>query len=133
VRAPRPHTRAVNTARSLEQPGPPDQAPGHIWVDDDPTVLRMSGDIDLVVVGDFARAMGAPEPTAGSVAPLLCDVGLVDMTRVTFADSSTVGLIASLIVLCRDRDARLRVRGLSPLVETTLEVTGVLDALDIES
>ncbi|MCG7284943.1 STAS domain-containing protein [Cellulomonas sp. ACRRI] len=80
----------------------------------------------------FARATGAPEPTAGSVAPLLCDVELVDMSRVTFADSSTVGLLASMIALCRERDARLRVRGLDPLVETTLEVTGVLGALDVE-
>ncbi|MCG7284944.1 hypothetical protein MHY85_03025 [Cellulomonas sp. ACRRI] len=48
----------MNAARSFDQPGPTDQVPGRIWVDEDRTVLRMSGEIDLVVVGEFRARDG---------------------------------------------------------------------------
>jgi anti-anti-sigma factor len=98
-----------------------------VWVDDaDPTLLRMAGEVDVAVVEHLRERIGAGSPRGSELATYLRAVRTVDMSAVTFADSSAVGLLAGLVVGLEPTGEQLVVRGIGPAVETVLEVTGLL-------
>jgi anti-anti-sigma factor len=97
----------------------------------DPTLLRMSGEVDVAVVERLRDRVGADSPRGSELASHLREVRTVDMTEVTFADSSAVGLLAGLVVGLEPTGEQLVVRGIGPVVETVLEVTGLLPRLSV--
>jgi len=104
-----------------------------VWIDaEDPTLLRMRGEVDVAVVEELRVRLGAPSTRGTDVAAVLPGVRTVDMAEVTFADSSAVGLLAGLVLARQEVDASLAVRGIGPIVETLLEVTGLLPQLDVQ-
>lgn len=110
----------------------PSAEPGRVWVDDaDPTLLRMSGEVDVAVVERLRDRVGADTPRGSELASHLREVRTVDMTEVTFADSSAVGLLAGLVVGLEPTGEQLVVRGIGPVVGTVLEVTGLLPRLSV--
>lgn len=98
---------------------------------EDPTLLRMSGEVDVAVIERLRDRVGADSPRGSELATYLRAVRTVDMSAVTFADSSAVGLLAGLVVGLEPTGETLVVRGIGPVVETVLEVTGLLPRLDI--
>lgn len=107
--------------------------PGSVWVDGtDPTLLWMAGEVDVAVVERLRERVGADSPRGSELATHLRAVRTVDMRAVTFADSSAVGLLAGLVVGLEPTGEQLVVRGIGPVVETVLEVTGLLPRLTRE-
>jgi anti-anti-sigma factor len=110
----------------------PTADPGSVWVDAaDPTLLRMSGEVDVAVIERLRDRVGADSPRGSELATHFGHVRSVDMSAVTFADSSAVGLLAGLVVGLEPTGERLVVHGIGPVVETVLEVTGLLPRLDV--
>lgn len=110
----------------------PSADPGSVRVDPaDPTLLLMSGEVDVAVIERLRDRVGADSPRGSELATYLRGVRTVDMSAVTFADSSAVGLLAGLVVGLEPSGERLVVRGIGPVVETVLEVTGLLPRLDV--
>jgi anti-anti-sigma factor len=91
----------------------------------------MSGEVDVAVIESLRDRVGAGTPRGSELATYLRDVRTVDMSAVTFADSSAVGLLAGLVVGLEPTGEQLVVRGIGPVVETVLEVTGLLPRLDV--
>ncbi|WP_454051587.1 STAS domain-containing protein [Cellulomonas sp. Marseille-Q8402] len=105
---------------------------GSVRVDDaDPSLLRMSGEVDVAVIERLRDEFGAGSRRGADLATFLRAVRTVDMSAVTFADSSAVGLLAGLVVGLEPSGETLVVRGVAPVVETVLEVTGLLPRLDV--
>jgi len=104
-----------------------------VWVDDaDRTLLRMRGEVDVAVVEDLGDRLGAGGSRGADLAAVLPDVRVVDMSAVTFADSSALGLLAGLVLTREPSGEQLVVRGVGPMVETLLQVTGLLPHLVVE-
>ncbi|WP_168217008.1 STAS domain-containing protein [Cellulomonas sp. Y8] len=120
-----------NTAAA--DPTPPLPERGHVWLDDaEPALLRMRGEVDVAVVEELRDQLGAVSARGTDLAAVLPQVRAVDMSEVTFADSSAVGLLAGLVMALQPEGASLTVRGIGPTVETLLEVTGLLPHLVVE-
>lgn len=114
-------------------PTPPLPERGHVWLDAaDPTLLRMRGEVDVAVVEELRDRLGAESARGTDLALVLPQVRAVDMSEVTFADSSAVGLLAGLVMALQPAGEQLAVRGIGPAVETLLEVTGLLPHLVAE-
>jgi anti-anti-sigma factor len=110
----------------------PSAEQGSVWVDDaDPTLLRMRGEVDVAVIENLRDRVGAGTPRGSELATYLRGVRTVDMSAVTFADSSAVGLLAGLVVGLEPTGEQLVVHGIGPVVQTVLEVTGLLPRLDV--
>lgn len=103
-------------------------ASGRVWVGADPRVLFLAGEVDVAVVAQFTEDLGMKVEYLDylTVARHLPDVREIDMSAVTFADSSAVGLISAFILLLQHEGHKLTVRGLPEQVVPVLEVTGVL-------
>lgn len=88
-----------------------------MWIDPaSPDVLWMAGDVDLPVVRAGGHALTPDE---------LNGVDVVDLTAVTFIDSSVVSLLANL-VLRRPRSGEpLTVRNPPELAVVILEISGL--------
>ena len=114
-------------------PTPPLPERGHVWVEDaEPDLLRMRGEVDVAVIEELRDRLGAESARGTDLAAVLPRVRAVDMSAVTFADSSAVGLLAGLVMALQPAGLALAVRGIGPAVETVLEVTGLLQHLDVE-
>ncbi len=114
-------------------PTPPLPERGLVRVDDaDPALLLMSGEVDVAVVEELRDRLGAESARGTDLAAVLPQVRVVDMSAVTFADSSAVGLLAGLVMALQAAGGTLTVRGIGPTVETLLEVTGLLPHLVVE-
>lgn len=114
-------------------PTPPLPERGEVWVDPaDPALLRMRGEVDVAVVEELRDRLGAQSARGTDLAAVLPRVRVVDMSEVTFADSSAVGLLAGLVMALQPGDGPLAVRGVGPMLETLLEVTGLLPHLVVE-
>lgn len=96
-----------------------------------PHRLVMSGEVDLAVVGALRRELGVDDDPV-RLAQALDGVHEVDMTEVTFADSSALGVIGAL-VLARQRAgvAPLTVIGARSSVRSVLEISGMAAFLDL--
>lgn len=112
---------------------PLNETSGLVRVDpSDPSVLLMTGEVDLAVAQRFRDKLGAgAEPQ--DVAAALPEVRTVDMRQVTFADSSALGLLGALI-LARQADPAagpLVVLGTQPAVQAVLEISGMASFVDL--
>jgi anti-sigma B factor antagonist len=105
----------------------PDEAAGGgaaaVSADGGRTVIRLSGEVDTVL-----------EPRMRLLCQEAIDRGLpvrVDLSAVTFMDSSGLGFLAALAAAGRSRGHTLSVIGAGPLVRETIELTGLLPVLDL--
>jgi anti-anti-sigma factor len=95
------------------------------WRADDPDAprLHVSGEIDLAVAGSFASAVKA-----------LVDTGqptvVIDMRRVTFFNSTGIGVLCDAAESSRRREIALVVEP-SDHVRRTLEISGLTDNFDL--
>lgn len=86
-------------------------------------VVRLVGEIDVAVVTDVGRmadellSAGCPDS-----APTL----VIDLTEVTFLDSSGMGTLVALRSRALERGQQTMLRGLSRRVARPLEVTGLI-------
>ena len=96
-----------------------------------PHRLVMTGEVDLAVVTTLRRELGVDDDPI-RLAQALDGVHEVDMTDVTFADSSALGVIGAL-VLARQRTGAepLTVTGARPSVRSVLEISGMAAFLDL--
>ncbi|MEV7973390.1 STAS domain-containing protein [Cellulomonas sp. NPDC089187] len=100
-------------------------------VDAQPHRLVMIGEVDLAVVARLRTMLGVDDdPT--QLAEALDEVTEIDMTEVTFADSSALGVIGAL-VLARQRSGAepVVVIGARPTVRSVLEISGMAPFLDL--
>jgi anti-anti-sigma factor len=105
---------------------------GTIRSDDaQPHRLVMTGEVDLAVVTRLRTLLGVGDDPV-RLASALDGVREIDMTEVTFADSSALGVIGAL-VLARQRTGAepLTVIGARPSVRSVLEISGMLPLLDL--
>ena len=107
----------------------PDSTPGpagielSVTFEADTALITLSGGVDLARRSDL-----------DAVASLVIDYGAparVDVSRVTFIDSSGLAFLASLVRAGDASGWRLVVVGASRRVRETLEVAGLLTALDL--
>jgi anti-anti-sigma factor len=87
----------------------------------EPLLARLRGKLSLETVRDFLNVLRA-EP-----APRL----VLDMSGVTFLDSSGVGALVSLFVGRRTNGRSLVLAGMTPQAEAVLEVSGLMKLLPI--
>ncbi|MFE3169518.1 STAS domain-containing protein [Streptomyces sp. NPDC059224] len=85
------------------------------------TVLGLRGEIDYETVGALARAMPPADPTAGSRV-------VVDLSGVTFMDSSGINALIAAHQVTRAGQGWLRLAGLRDSVLRTVQLVG-LDTL----
>lgn len=91
----------------------------------DESVLRLAGELDLATVPEAEAAMerARSEP----LRPLK-----LDLSRLTFVDSSGLRLIMELAGACRAEGRRLSIAAGPRMVQRVFEVAGVLDVLPFE-
>lgn len=86
--------------------------------------LRLSGDVDIAAVGDVLRA-----------ADLCLDTGLpvleVELSEVTFIDSSGLGALVSIRNKARDQGTRVVLVNLSGASRRLLELSGLDQVFEI--
>jgi len=94
--------------------------------DDDAGAPRLvvTGEIDLAVAEAFGSALGRLVGDANSPA-------VVDLTGVTFFNSTGIGLLSDAATSARRRNVELIVLPSSP-VRRTLEITGLADFFGLE-
>jgi anti-anti-sigma factor len=89
-------------------------------------VVELAGELDLSTVPIFVEALD--EVLSGEPAAVE-----LDLSKLSFIDSSGVGAYVSLYRRARAKGSRLSVGGRSPLVERVLQLSGVEEALAAES
>ena len=90
---------------------------------DDPTLLRLEGEVDL-----HAVETAGPELEAG-----LRAVESVDAARVSFIDSMGLHCLITAAVAARERGTRVRLLRPSRPVLQMLEITAMADFFDVEA
>jgi anti-sigma B factor antagonist len=98
----------VDTAQHIDEP--------HAWQ------LGVSGDLDVSTVDRFNLAVDDVISRDGRLI-------LLDLTAVTFVDSTGLRGIVRASSLLAERDGRLTVTGLSGAAQRVLELTGLLERL----
>lgn len=88
-------------------------------------VVFLSGECDITVRGALAAALR--DAVDG------CDTVVVDLTGLTFLDSSGIHELVTAHHAARDRQGELYLRNASGIVATVLQVTGVGDLLALHS
>jgi anti-sigma B factor antagonist len=108
-----------------ERPDPPIFSLDITSGEDAWTTVSVAGELDLVTVGDFARAVESALAT-GAVT--------IDMRELTFMDSSGVRALNTALSQAASQGRRLRVLdGMHPSVVRLLQLTGMLGLLPIEA
>ncbi len=90
-------------------------------------VLQVRGSIDMQSRADLIR-VAQRSLAAGSVTTLV-----LDLTGVRFMDSTGIGALVELSRDAQEAQAGFRIRNPSSRVTHILELTGLLDAWDIET
>jgi anti-sigma B factor antagonist len=90
---------------------------------DDVQIVEVAGELDIASAPELAHALGTLEP---------CNV-TVDLARVTFVDSSGLRCLLEAHQRMRGDGSTLSVRGTSPIVRRTFEVTGLDQVLLVET
>ncbi len=87
--------------------------------DDSSTLVEVSGEIDLATAPQLRTAIVGID---GDIT--------VDLSRVSFLDSSGIGVLVSAYKRAGAEGHRFVIRGASGSVEQTMRITGVLDLFD---
>src|SRR4051812_34839283 len=88
-------------------------------------VATISGDLDLYSAGDL-RSQLAPLTTRDG------ETLIVEMSGVSFIDSTALGVLTGAAKLLRERGGRLVVASGDPRLRRLLEITGLLAVLHLE-
>jgi anti-anti-sigma factor len=88
-------------------------------------VLELHGELDLSAARDFETACAA----AATRAPERLNV---DLTQVTYFDSSSVRALLRVVTTARDEGKVVRVTGASDIARRVLELTGVATLLGLD-
>jgi anti-sigma B factor antagonist len=91
----------------------------HVLLDDGSGVVRLEGEIDMAVVADLQDSVRR--------ALAHCDAVELDLTAVTFLDSSGLGALVLLRNEARDQDKQLSLSHLPKATERLLVITGLKD------
>ncbi len=105
--------------------------PATIWVTDgEPCVLHLAGALDASALARAAADLGVGEL---GVAPALVavGVGLVDLSRATFIDSSVLRMVLAIGLLLRP--GRLPVRGARGEPLQLLTILGLDEVVDVRA
>lgn len=94
-------------------------------VEGDTCVLRATGEVDMAVADDFLRRGLGCLDGAESV--------VVDLSAVTFMDSSGLGVLVKLRSEASVREKEIALRDPSPAAERLLQLTGVRNLFSIVS
>ncbi len=81
--------------------------------------VHLSGEIDLATVDELSQGLYA---AADIEQP---EVLVVDLTGVTFMDSSGLGMLAKVRKRQAAHDGQTLIRGASPMIYKTLQITGM--------
>ncbi len=100
-------------------------------VAEDPTLLMMTGEVDLAAVRDLRGVLGIAELDDGGLEAALATVTRVDMRSVSFADSSALSLLAVLVSAQRRSGRRLAVVGAQTEIRLLLDVSGMSTLVDL--
>jgi anti-sigma B factor antagonist len=100
----------------------PERADVSVFFDRDETVVRLVGQVDLALAEGLDFAAGQAIERGSPVR--------VDVSGVTFLDSTGLSLIARLAAFEREGGRRLRVEGFSRLMRELFEVAGLSAVLD---
>ena len=101
-------------------PAEPENATASLSTDGGVIVLRLSGELDLATVADIQRSVDA-------IAAQAPEHLVIDLTEVTFMDSSGIAL---LLEIAQSR-SRTELRNPTPLIRRVLEMTGLTEILPI--
>ena len=85
--------------------------------------LRVAGEVDLAVAGEFASAVNDLLDASDHAA-------VVDLTGVTFFNSTGIGVLVDAATGAKRRGIALTVRP-SDYVRRTLEITGLTETFDL--
>jgi anti-anti-sigma factor len=88
-------------------------------------VVEVAGDIDVMSAPQLWREI---EPQLETTRHMV-----VDLSRVSFIDSTGVGTIIRAVNALRDRGQRLTVRSPTPMTRTVFETVGLTRLIDLES
>lgn len=96
---------------------------------DDPTTLRLRGDVDRDTLGRFCALLGGDRELEGALGALAAaGVRTLDVSGVTFADSALANLVCAVHATA---PGRVRVRGADPRLRRLLELTGTGSLVDL--
>ncbi|HEV7888571.1 MAG TPA: STAS domain-containing protein [Acidimicrobiales bacterium] len=87
-------------------------------------VLDVQGDIDVATASQLWREIEPQLDTTRHV--------VVDLSKVSFIDSTGIGTLVRAVNALRDRGQRLTVRGPSPMTRTVFETVGLTRLVDVE-
>ena len=89
----------------------------------DETVVRLAGQVDLALAEGLDFAAGQAIEQGSPVR--------VDLSALTFLDSTALGMIARLVTAERERGRPLRVDGATRVVRDLFDVAGLSPVLDL--
>jgi anti-sigma B factor antagonist len=93
---------------------------------DEATLFRVRGEVDVSTASifrdDLARAVDRGDPRV-----------VVDLSGVTFMDSSGLGVLVGALRRMRDDGRTLRVIGLNPTTRRLFDATGLAEAFGVHS
>lgn len=98
----------------------------HFSVDGDRSVLRLSGELDLETVAELRMHAQA------ELAARRCTTLTIDMSGVTFVDSSGLGLLIELRQMAAVSGIRLDLANVSPGAARIIEIAGLTAALGLD-
>jgi len=88
-------------------------------------VITLSGEVDMLTASKLGNTLRAAVDAAQA------DLVVVDVSAVTFIDSSGLGLLLSLYKRQQLRDARIALHGVSPFLVKLLTVTQMNEILPV--
>jgi stage II sporulation protein AA (anti-sigma F factor antagonist) len=86
-------------------------------------LIKVSGDFDLVSANDFRERIDR------SLDETLCQNLLMDLSRITFIDSSGLGVILGRYRKLKAINGKMIIYGVKPSIREILEVSGVLSII----
>lgn len=87
-------------------------------------ILDVRGDIDVATAPQLWRELEPQLETTRNV--------VVDLSKVSFIDSTGVGTIIRAVNALRDRGQRLTLRSPTPMTKTVFETVGLTRLVDLE-
>ena len=89
----------------------------------DPVVVRVRGELDMSTTPGLAEALTDAAPIASTI--------VVDLSAVSFLDSSAIGTLVSAGRARKGGGGRLQIGPRSAVVDRVLEITGLSETSDV--
>ena len=102
-----------------DQQQPPAKVPDAAEADDSTSIISPQGDVDIATAPNLEEDIRAALESSTSV--------VIDLSGVTFMDSSGIAVLIRAADTAANRNAVLRVRSSSGQVRRLLELTGLID------